>query len=128
MPDTPVRLTPQDCPKCGAPSWYVIPLPALNDTVDLAWFCRDCHHEWVVTRRDAGENTPRPTSAQRTIDTDLRGSDFATRDCVECHKPRTMQLQNVERTLRVQAPLLYVCSVCGAMLTIPSRVNAVSAR
>jgi hypothetical protein len=58
MPESPIRLTPQHCPKCGAISRYVVTLPHTDDTVDLAWFCRDCHHEWPVTRRDAGKPFP----------------------------------------------------------------------
>ena len=58
VPQTPIRLTPQPCPNCGADSHYVVQLPLLNDTVDLAWFCRACRHEWPVTRRDVGETAP----------------------------------------------------------------------
>jgi hypothetical protein len=41
-------------------SWYVVQLPLLDDTVELAWFCRECHYEWPVTRSDAGVTIPSP--------------------------------------------------------------------
>jgi hypothetical protein len=34
-----------------------------------------------------------------------------------------MTLMNVARTQPTNIPLLYVCSKCGAMLTIPPRVS-----
>ena len=45
------------------------------------------------------------------------------RDCVDCGAPDGMELQNVARTAPTNIPLLYVCGVCGAMLTIPPPVN-----
>jgi hypothetical protein len=41
------------------------------------------------------------------------------RDCVDCGAKGGMKLQNVARTAPTNIPLLYVCAVCGAMLTIP---------
>jgi len=60
MPETPIHLRPQACPKCGEPSMYIVQWPLVDeDRVDLAWFCRVCRHEWAVTRGDAGETAPR---------------------------------------------------------------------
>ena len=62
MPDTPLQLVSQHCPKCGAESHYIVQMPIIDDVVSLAWFCRDCRHEWPVLRRDAGETLPHPKS------------------------------------------------------------------
>lgn len=45
------------------------------------------------------------------------------RDCVDCGARDGMALQNVARTAPTNIPLLYVCGVCGAMLTIPPPAN-----
>ena len=47
----------------------------------------------------------------------------AARDCIECGAKEGMMLMNVARTQPTNIPLLYVCKVCGAMLTIPPRVS-----
>jgi hypothetical protein len=47
----------------------------------------------------------------------------ASRDCVECSLREGMKLTNVSRTQPTNIPLLYVCSKCGAMLTIPPRIS-----
>src|SRR5207342_1009782 len=44
-----------------------------------------------------------------------------TRDCLDCGAHGGMNLQNAARTAPVNIPLLYVCRVCGAQLTIPPR-------
>jgi len=62
MPETPLQLVAQRCPKCGAESHYIVQLPLMDETVSLAWFCRDCRHEWPVLRRDADETLPRPAT------------------------------------------------------------------
>jgi len=62
VPETPIQLAAQHCPKCGAESHFIVQLPVVADAVNLAWFCRDCRHEWPVLRRDAGETLPRSTS------------------------------------------------------------------
>jgi hypothetical protein len=41
------------------------------------------------------------------------------RECVDCGAKEGMKLQNVARTAPTNIPLLYVCTACGAMLTIP---------
>lgn len=41
------------------------------------------------------------------------------RDCLDCGYASGMKLQNVVGTQPTNIPLLYVCSVCGCMLTIP---------
>lgn len=41
------------------------------------------------------------------------------RDCADCGAPGGMQLQNVARPKPANIPLLYVCTTCGARLTIP---------
>jgi hypothetical protein len=43
----------------------------------------------------------------------------AARDCLDCGLPDGMKLTNVVGTIPINIPLLYVCSVCGCMLTIP---------
>jgi hypothetical protein len=47
----------------------------------------------------------------------------AARECTECGLPDGMKLTNVSRTQPTNIPLLYVCSKCGVMLTIPPRVS-----
>jgi len=42
-----------------------------------------------------------------------------SRDCSECQLRDGMKLQNVGHTAPVSIPLLYICSGCGTMLTIP---------
>ena len=49
------------------------------------------------------------------------------RDCVDCGAQGGMELQNVARTPPTNIPLLYVCSACGAMLTIPPPANPLKA-
>jgi len=43
----------------------------------------------------------------------------AVRDCLDCGLADAMKLTNVLRTHPTNIPLLYVCSECGAMLTLP---------
>ena len=68
-------------------------------------------------------------TTQRILDPDLplHGSDhaLAARDCSDCGTTRAMKLQNVVRTQLAHVPLLYVCAVCGAILTIPPRISPV---
>jgi len=47
----------------------------------------------------------------------------ASRDCIDCGHPDGMRLTNVARTQPTNIPLLYACSKCGAMLTIPPRLS-----
>lgn len=41
------------------------------------------------------------------------------RDCLDCGLHDGMTLQNAAVTTPINIPLLYVCTGCGAMLTIP---------
>jgi hypothetical protein len=41
------------------------------------------------------------------------------RDCPDCGVTAGMKLQNVLGTAPTNIPLLYVCSACGCLLTIP---------
>jgi hypothetical protein len=41
------------------------------------------------------------------------------RDCLDCGQSQGMKLQNVLGTHPTNIPLLYVCSACGCLLTIP---------
>jgi len=42
-----------------------------------------------------------------------------SRDCLDCRAKDGMHLQNINRTVRGNIPLLYVCTICGTLLTIP---------
>ena len=48
-----------------------------------------------------------------------RSRPLANRDCLDCGLPDGMKLTNVVGTTPINIPLLYVCSACGCMLTIP---------
>jgi hypothetical protein len=48
------------------------------------------------------------------------------RDCLNCDAAHGMVLQNVTGSIRKHIPLLYICRVCGAMLTIPPPENPLS--
>lgn len=52
--NTPLRLArPRECPKCKT-LYCVLPMTlVLDGQVDLAWFCRQCRHEWPIDRSDA---------------------------------------------------------------------------
>lgn len=41
------------------------------------------------------------------------------RDCLDCGAPEGMKLKNALGTKPTNIPLLYVCSTCGCMLTVP---------
>jgi len=41
------------------------------------------------------------------------------RDCLNCGLTDGMKLQNVLGTNPTNIPLLYICSACGTLLTIP---------
>lgn len=47
----------------------------------------------------------------------------AARDCLDCGLADGMKLQNALGTPPTNIPLLYVCSGCGCMLTVPPPVN-----
>ena len=65
-------------------------------------------------------------STQRILDPDPFDVEvLSVRDCADCRKTGAMKLQNVARTHLTRVPLLYICSECGAMLTIPPRVSPV---
>jgi len=48
------------------------------------------------------------------------------RDCLDCGLRDGMKLLNVAGTRPINIPLLYVCSACGCMLTIPPPSSPVS--
>jgi hypothetical protein len=45
------------------------------------------------------------------------------RDCLDCGLKDGIKLQNGLGTVPTNIPLLYVCSACGTMLTIPPPRN-----
>jgi DNA-directed RNA polymerase subunit RPC12/RpoP len=46
----------------------------------------------------------------------------AARDCLDCGRANTMQLQNALGTLPKNIQLLYICYACGTTLKIPPDV------
>ena len=43
----------------------------------------------------------------------------AARDCLDCGAAEGMKLKNSLGTKPTNIPLLYVCAICGCMLTVP---------
>ena len=54
-----------------------------------------------------------------TLETRFTGTPAVVRDCPDCGAKEGMKLQNVGHTAPISIPLLYVCRVCGTLLTIP---------
>ena len=50
----------------------------------------------------------------------------ATRDCLDCGFAAGMKLQNALGTVPTNIPLLYICSACGCMFTVPPPISPLS--
>ena len=48
-------------------------------------------------------------------------------DCSDCGLAHGMKLQNSEGTVPVNIPLLYICTKCGCMFTVPPPVSPLAA-
>jgi hypothetical protein len=47
-------------------------------------------------------------------------------DCLDCGLQDGMKLQNTEGTIPTNIPLLYRCTACGCMYTVPPPVSPLS--
>jgi hypothetical protein len=67
------------------------------------------------------EEPPPPVFAPRAPVIHVRSPLLApgTRDCPDCRTADGLQLQNIAHHISANIPLLYICTTCGVLLTIP---------